>query len=151
MGQATPLFFLLLSALAGAFVPYQASANAQLGRVLGHPLWATLVSLMVGVLALVPLLALSGVSAPQWGKAFAAPAWVWLGGLAGLLYVNTALYMAPRLGVTTFILAVVLGQVLGAMLMDHFGLAGLAAQPVSARKLMGAACVLVGFIIYSKH
>jgi transporter family-2 protein len=151
MGQATQLFFLLLSAFAGAVVPYQASANGQLGRALGHPLWATLVSLMVGVLALVPLLTLAGVPAPQWSKAFAAPAWIWFGGIAGLVYVSTALFMAPRLGVSTFILAVVLGQVLGAMLMDHFGLAGLEVQPVTVRKLIGAACVLVGFIVYSKH
>jgi transporter family-2 protein len=151
VSQATQLFYLLLSACAGAVVPYQASANGQLGRVLGHPLWATLVSLMVGVLALVPLLAISGVPAPQWSKAAAAPAWIWFGGVAGLVYVSTALFMAPRLGVTTFILAVVVGQVLGAMLMDHFGLAGLAVQPVSTRKLVGAACVVAGFIIYSKH
>jgi len=151
MGQATQFFLLLLSALAGAVVPYQALANGQLGRALGHPLWATLVSLMVGVLALVPLLTLSGIPAPQWGKAFTAPAWIWFGGLAGLIYVSTALFMAPRLGVSTFILAVVVGQVLGAMLMDHFGLAGLAVQPVSLRKLIGAACVLAGFIVYSKH
>jgi bacterial/archaeal transporter family-2 protein len=151
MSQATQLFYLVLSAAAGAVVPYQAAANGQLGRVLGHPLWATLVSLMVGVLALLPLLAMAGVPAPQWSKAMAAPTWVWFGGLAGLLYVSTALVMAPRLGVTTFILAVVLGQVLGSMVMDHFGLAGLKAQPVEARKLIGAACVVVGFIVYSKH
>lgn len=150
MGQASQLFYLLLSAFAGAVVPYQASANGQLGRVLGHPLWATLVSFMVGLLALLPLLALSGVPAPQWGKAFAAPAWVWFGGVAGLVYVSTALFMAPRLGVSTFILAVVVGQVLGAMLMDHFGLAGLAAQPVGVGKLVGAGCVLLGFVVFSR-
>ena len=41
---------LLVALLAGAAVPFQAGANAALGRLLGHPLWATLISLAVSVL-----------------------------------------------------------------------------------------------------
>ncbi|EFV86934.1 hypothetical protein HMPREF0005_05964, partial [Achromobacter xylosoxidans C54] len=37
--------------LAGALVPIQAGANAALGRHLGHPLWATMVSLAVSAVA----------------------------------------------------------------------------------------------------
>ena len=33
---------LLLAVIAGAVVPFQSAINANLGRGLGHPLWATL-------------------------------------------------------------------------------------------------------------
>ncbi|PAV68750.1 hypothetical protein WR25_10991 [Diploscapter pachys] len=38
---------LLIALLAGAAVPFQAGSNAALGRLLGHPLWAAGVSLLV--------------------------------------------------------------------------------------------------------
>ena len=41
---------ILLSLLAGFAVPLQAGTNARLGTLLGHPLWATGVSLLVSLL-----------------------------------------------------------------------------------------------------
>ena len=54
-----PFFIAIaLSLLAGAAVPMQAGSNARLGAVLGHPFWATVISLMVSgaAIALVMLL-----------------------------------------------------------------------------------------------
>jgi len=45
---------LATAVLAGAVIPFQAGANATLGRTLGHPLAATLVSLLVSLAALLP-------------------------------------------------------------------------------------------------
>ena len=47
---------LLLAAFAGAVVPFQSAINSNLARGLGHPLWATLASLLVSVLVLLPVL-----------------------------------------------------------------------------------------------
>ena len=47
----TPLHWLgliVLAVIAGAAVPFQSAINANLGRDLGHPLWATLASLLRG-------------------------------------------------------------------------------------------------------
>ncbi|CAI8814434.1 bacterial/archaeal transporter family-2 protein [Pseudomonas sp. IT-P218] len=47
---------LLLAAFAGAVVPFQSAINVNLGRGLGHPLWATLASLVVSILVLLPIM-----------------------------------------------------------------------------------------------
>ena len=52
----TLLVPILLSLLAGFAVPLQAGTNARLGALLGHPLWATGVSLLVSLLALMLVL-----------------------------------------------------------------------------------------------
>lgn len=49
----TLLMFVLLSLFAGFAVPLQAGTNAKLGNLLGHPLWATAVSLLVSLVVLI--------------------------------------------------------------------------------------------------
>ena len=43
------LLSMAVALLAGAAVPFQGGSNAALGRMLGHPLWATLTSLLVSI------------------------------------------------------------------------------------------------------
>jgi len=105
---------------AGALVSYQAGANATLGRALGHPLWATFVSLAVSLLVAIPVMLLMRVPVPAVGQAAAnLPAWAWLGGVAGAIYVTAALLLTPRMGATNFIVCVVAGQILASLLIDH--------------------------------
>nr|WP_281405619.1 MULTISPECIES: DMT family transporter [unclassified Mesorhizobium] len=59
------LSFLVSALLAGAAVPFQSGANAMLGRLLGHPLWATLVSLGVSAVLIVPVMAVFRVPVPS--------------------------------------------------------------------------------------
>jgi transporter family-2 protein len=136
-----------LAVLAGAVVPLQVSANAALGRSLGHPLWATLVSLLVSVVVIVPLLLAGRVPAPGFGEALRGPWWIWMGGVAGALYVTAALTLAPRLGAAGFIVAVIAGQMVISMLIDHFGLMGFAHKPVSLARLLGVGLILIGMVV----
>lgn len=138
---------LMIAAIAaGAVVPLQAGANAALGKALGHPLWATLASLGVSILAIVPLLILMAVPPPSLPAALKGPGWVWIGGLAGAFYVTAALLLAPRLGASAFLAAVVAGQIASALVLDHFGLMGFRAQPVTAWRLLGAALIVAGLL-----
>ena len=58
--------FLLLAALGGAAITVQAGLNAQVARTLGHPLWATMVSLVVSIISILPLLVAFRVGPPHW-------------------------------------------------------------------------------------
>lgn len=53
-----PLFLLVAALITGAVVPFQAGANAFMGRSLGHPLWGAAVSLLVSIICIVPIMAL---------------------------------------------------------------------------------------------
>lgn len=133
-----------IALLAGAAIPFQAASNAMVGRALGHPLWATVASLTVSMLMVVPVLLVLRVPAPNLAAALQAPAWGWLGGVAGVIYVTAALMLTPRLGAGTFIVAVVAGQVIVSMLIDHYGWMGLPMRPVTWVRLAGIALILGG-------
>lgn len=147
MGGVTTLLAFLASLLAGAVVPLQAGANAALGRSLGHPLWATLVSLAVSALAGLAVLAILRVPGADVAMAAKGPAWSWLGGVFGVVYITTALILAPRLGAGAFMGAVVAGQMVAALAMDRFGLLGFAVKELTPGRLLGAGLVVAGVLV----
>lgn len=138
---------LIVAVLAGAVVPVQTGANALLGRLLGHPLWATLVSLAVSLALIVPVMITLKVPAPALGAGLKGPWWIWIGGAAGVLFITAALLLAPKLGAATFIIAVVAGQMVVSVVVDHFGLMGFAQKPVSLARLAGVALILGGLVV----
>lgn len=143
---------LLLGAalIAGAVVPFQSGSNAMLGRMLGHPLWATVTSLSVSLLAVIPLLFLFRAPLPKLAHALQAPWWVWTGGLSGVIFITAALLITPRLGATGFMISVIAGQILVAMLIDHFGLMGLPVKEVNLGRVLGVMMIFGGVMVVQK-
>ncbi len=138
----------LLFALAGGMaLAVQAGLNGGLGRLLGHPLWATLASLTVSVATVVPVMLLLRLKLPEAADAARAPWWQWLGGVLGALYVTAALAATPRLGVTTAVAAVITGQLMMSLVLDHFGLLGLARQPIDLSRIAGVVLLVAGLFL----
>src|SRR5690606_19143211 len=71
------------------------------------------------------------------------PAWVWLGGAIGASLVLVATLLVPKIGAGALICLIVLGQVLGSLLLDHFGVLG-AQRPADLPRIAGALLVIVG-------
>ena len=145
--QLTSLFLVLAAVVTGAVVPFQAGANAVLGRALGHPLWATAVSLCVSLACIIPVMLLARVEPPTLSGLTHAPRWVWIGGIVGVVYVTGALILAPKLGAAGFIAAVIAGQMLASILIDHWGLIGFPVRPVSPSRLLGLGLILLGLLV----
>jgi|UPI000322D995 transporter family-2 protein len=142
---------LVLSCLAlvsGALVPLQGGANAALGRALGHPLWAAVASLLVSLICILPVLLAMRVPVPDLGTALAQPSWIWIGGLVGIVYVTGAILLMPTMGAAGFMIAVVAGQLLTSLLIDRFGLMGLAGKPLDLWRVLGAATVMGGVLVF---
>jgi transporter family-2 protein len=138
------LLLLLLALVAGAVLPVQAGINAQLRITLGNPLAATLASFVIGTVALALVVLGARVSLPPVAALARAPWWHWTGGLLGAVYVAMMILLAPRLGAATLIAAVVAGQMLTSLVLDHYALVGFAAHPVSLQRVVGAALVIGG-------
>ncbi|OZY34806.1 hypothetical protein CJF35_22715 [Pseudomonas lundensis] len=138
---------IVLSLLAGFAVPLQAGTNAKLGVLLGHPLWATAVSLVVSCIAVMVVMLIFKVPRPNIAVLQAGPWWIWFGGIAGVLYITAALILVPRLGTLNFIMAVIIGQLTISIMIDYFGLVGLPKQPLNLQKIIGVSVVLAGFLI----
>ncbi len=138
---------LVIAMLAGAVVPFQAGSNAALGRTLGHPLWATVASLVVSLLVVLPVLIGMRAGMPDIGAAARGPWWLWIGGIAGVAYITAALVLTPRLGAANFIVCVVAGQVVASLLIDHFGLMGLAVKPANLTRVAVVALIVAGMLV----
>ena len=147
LSSLSSLLPIAIAVVAGAAVPFQAGSNAALGRALGHPLWATLSSLVVSVLVVVPLMMLMRIPAPALGAAAQGPAWWWLGGVAGVAYITAALILTPKLGAASFIVSVIAGQMLASLLIDHYGLMGLTPKPAGGWRVAGIALILLGMVV----
>ena len=138
------LLLLLLAVVAGAVLPVQAGINAQLRVTLGNPLAAALISFVIGTVALALIGLGARISLPTLAVLERAPWWHWTGGLLGAVYVGMMIVLAPRLGAATLIAAVVAGQMLTSLVLDHYALVGFAAHPISLQRLLGAALVIGG-------
>jgi transporter family-2 protein len=131
-----------ITLLAGAGLPLQAGINAQLIRWAGHAITSALVSFAVGTACLAVVALASRV---PWPAALAgAPAWAWMGGPIGAVFVAAAAVLAPKLGAAFFVGVVVAGQMVASILLDHFGVLGFARHPVSAMRLVGALLLVAG-------
>jgi transporter family-2 protein len=137
---------LALAVFAGIFIAIQAPTNAILGKASGSPVVAAFISFVVGTLALGIMVAASS------GRLFApglrqVPWYAWLGGFYGAFFVAMAAFAAPRIGVASMLTAAISGQILAALMLDHFGLLGLGRQPVGVERIAGAALVLLGAVL----
>ncbi|GAB2601510.1 DMT family transporter [Nitrincola alkalisediminis] len=135
-----------VAVIAGALVPLQAGSNAELGRALGHPLWATLVSLVVSIFVVIPIVLAMQAQAPALVAIRQLPAWAWLGGVAGVIYISSALILVPRVGATSFIVCVIAGQLITSLLLDYHGWMNLPEREISIGRMVGVIFVLVGMV-----
>ncbi|GAB1438794.1 DMT family transporter [Providencia sp.] len=139
------VFLALVALFAGVVVPIQAASNALLARQLGHPLWATAVSLIISIIVLIPLLFIFKVPRPNLSiTLFQQPIWIWFGGVAGMLYLTSALILVPRIGSTTFFVMVIVGQLMISALIEQFGWFGMPQNPVPLGKILGIGLVIAG-------
>ncbi|SUD43355.1 membrane protein [Pseudomonas fluorescens] len=141
------LGLLLLAVIAGAVVPFQSAINANLGRGLGHPLWATLASLLVSILVLLPVILALRLPLPSLGFITKAPLWMWTGGAFGVCFISLALVLLPKLGASGFIALAMAGQILASLLLDHFGLFGLVERQLTAPRLLGVLMLIGGVVL----
>ena len=142
------LFFVVF--VAGGLVATQAGVNAQLARGLGSPVLAAAVSFLVGTLAL-------GVWAlgmyrqwPDRATAAGVPWWAWTGGLLGAFFVVVTAALARRMGAGTLISTAIAGQMVFALALDHYGLAGFTQRPAGFWRFVGGALLIAGTILVRK-
>ena len=141
---------LLLAVFVGLLLPVQTGVNAQLRTFLGHPIATALVSFGVGVVGLLVAVLWLRIPVPL-AEAWSQSAWwQWSGGLLGAIYIALVVVLAPRLGAGTTIAAVVGGQMVASLMLDHFGWIGFPEHPVSALRMLGAGLVILGVALIQR-
>ncbi|MBJ6979859.1 MULTISPECIES: DMT family transporter [unclassified Luteimonas] len=140
-----PWLAMLAIVAIGAVLPLQGLVNARLAGALHGPVMAAFVSFLVGSVVLGAwLLAMR----TPWGAAPDArfPAWIWIGGVLGAVYVAVFTLLIPRVGAASAICLAVLGQVVASLALDHFGVLQ-AQRPADWTRIAGATLVLLGVLL----
>lgn len=139
--------FALLAVGAGACIALQAAANGNFRKNLGdNPLFAASFSILGTFLTATVAMLVLRPSVPSAATLRETPWWNWIGGPLGALIVLAGAALTARLGAALFIALVVGGQLLCSLVLDHFALAGLNEQPVTAGRVFGALLVVAGVL-----
>jgi len=136
----TPYTAIMLAA--GIGIPVLAALNAALGAWIGSPAAAAT------VLFLVAMIASAGVTVGLGGAGFSAmataPKHLFLAGLLVAFYVLSITFIAPKIGVGNAVFFVLLGQLISAALIDHFGLFGANLSPLNMTRAAGISVMALG-------
>jgi len=143
----TALYYMAAAMAVGAMVAVQPPLNAILTRAVGNPFGATVISVLVALVSASVFLVLSGLAGFRPAALVTVPWWVYLAGVVGALFVVAGAVIPPVTGGLLFFVCVVAGQLLGAMVLDHFGLLGLAVREVSVWRVMGFVLVMSGALM----
>ena len=131
---------------AGCLVGMQAPVNSRLGRVIGSVPAASF-SFLVGTAALLLITSFVGGGLGSIGGVARAPWWALVGGLLGAVYVTVALVAVRTLGASGLTAVVILGQLTISVLIDRFGLLGVARTPIGMQRVAGLVLLLAGVLL----
>jgi transporter family-2 protein len=141
------VFILLL--LGGAVLAAQSSINGRLGANTGVIESAWLTFVMGAVLT---FLLMFFLEPPQQASLFSVPKWQLTGAAFGVVYMLAIVFAVPRVGTAAATVAVISGQLLMSLLIDHFGWLSNATLPLDASRYASMA-LLIGALalIYFSH
>lgn len=142
--------FIILALLAGAMIPFQSAMNSTLGKHLQSPYFSALSVFIIAALGLAIYIILSWHAVPTMDQIITAPKWSYLGGVLGGIYILLIIILAPRLGIGPVTVMVLAGQLLAAMIIDHFGLLGAASHPITLIRILGILLVFGGVYLIKR-
>ncbi len=138
-----PLSAVLCAFSAGSLLSLGGAANARLGGTLRSAVAAATINFLVGAAALGLLLALGGFRGGPIERLAALPPWALCGGMLGALYVTLSTLVIPRLGLTATTMTVVCSQLIGSLLIDHWGWLGVPQHPNGPGRWLAVLLLLV--------
>ena len=141
--------YLIIALAAGVAHATQTAINRQLAKAMsGEAVIATFISFAVGTIV---LFFIAWVKTDLWGNLSAIPSQPWwklIGGVLGAIVVFTTVLLAPKLGITAMLFFIIVGQLITAATIDHFGLIGMPIREVNITKFIGLIIVAFGLVFY---
>lgn len=140
-------FLVFLAITAGAVLPVQAALNTKMGKAVGDPVYAALISFVIGSVGLffyslatkVDLSQISNVGTVNWSA--------WTAGLLGAFYVAVVIILVPKIGTALTFGLVVAGQLGLSLLLDHYGLLGIPVHAINWQRIVGIIFIIGGVLL----
>ena len=137
---------IVLVAVAGVLVGMQPAVNSRLGQAVGS-VPAAAFSFLIGTIALVLIVSLTSEGIGSFGNVGKAPWWAFVGGLLGGRLCDRRIVAVRTLGVSSLTAIVISGQLAAAIMIDRFGLLGIAKQPIGATRVLGFVLLVAGVVL----
>lgn len=140
----TRLFLLLgIGAAAGAAIALQSIINAALSKRTGS-LGSTLLVTIISITAVTLLILFFPREADFKNLPGPSEWYLYLGGILGIMIVLAPIFLVPRIGASATLSAIVVGQLVTALVIDQFGLFGLPRIEVTAARVIGLVLLIAG-------
>ena len=141
--------YLIIALAAGVALATQSAINTQLAKAMsGEAVIATFISFAVGTIV---LFFIAWIKTDLWVNLSTVPSQPWwklIGGILGAVVVFTTVLLAPKLGITAMLFFIIVGQLITAATIDHFGLIGMPIREVNITKFIGLIIVAFGLVFY---
>jgi bacterial/archaeal transporter family-2 protein len=132
---------LLIGLVGGIAVGTQGAIVGEMSRRVGGSAGSFIVHASGAALAGVMLIMRGGEQIQNWRSL----SWYMLGsGALGVLLYLTLNHTLPRLGATSALALVVVGQMIMGLAIDHFGMFGVAVRPIDGARLCAALLLVAG-------
>jgi transporter family-2 protein len=141
--------FILAAVAIGGALALQPGLNGELARRVGSMFGAIFLSItlslvLAGIALLImrPPISFAGLSS--------VPPYVWLNGVIGFAFVIGTLWLAPVLGSAVLFASIVAGQMIVAVIADHYGLGGYRTADIDVWRIAGIVLVVGGVVAFQQ-
>jgi transporter family-2 protein len=146
---------MFIGLFAGMLSPIQTSINSELRSAIQSPLVASLVSFSVGTIVLFLLVSiiehrrLFNRNVLEKGKIVIAksPWWLWIGGILGIIFVTSNIFLLPMIGAALTVVLALCGQMVIALIIDHFGWFGVPKHQINKQRIFGMILMVAGIFL----
>ena len=140
----TPLY--LLSLFLGVVLVVHLAMNGQVGNVMKNPRVANAVFWCIGALTAV-LIGMTGWQSGALANLKQVNPILLTGGAMGACLVFAIAWLMPQVGARDVMITLLAGQIIGGIVLSHFGWLGSPQQPITMIKTVGVVIMIVGVVL----
>jgi bacterial/archaeal transporter family-2 protein len=132
---------ILIGLLGGVAVGIQSPIAGAIGKRVGGTASSFIIHLSGAIFSGILLVLEGGENIRDWHK---LPWYMLSAGIFGLILYQTINVTMPRLGSTMMIALIIVGQLVVGIIIDHFGLFGVAIRHIDLARILGVVALLIG-------
>lgn len=136
----------MVGTAAGAMIALQSVLNSVLGKRAGD-LGSVFVLTLISSAVLLPLMLFFPSTANFRHLPGASEWYLYLGGILGIVILAAPILLVPRIGATSTVTALVVGQLALAVVLDHFGVLGLPRAEITPAKVLGLLLLILATLL----
>lgn len=140
----------ILPLLAGLTIATQAGVNSQLKTAVNNQWVAAFISFIVGTIALALIILFTRQQLPNVQQLQQIEWYKFSGGLLGAFFVTVVIFSVQQIGSANVFALVIAGQLLFALLFDHFGWFGFKQSSINWGKVAGVLMLIAGAYLINR-